>query len=496
MTSFSSCNNDDENSSENNIDDSVFIKLPVSQVDSFDPYLCETDFNSKIGLLLFDGLIKIEKDLSYSNAIASEIKTSGNNIVVEIRDDAYFSDSTSVTSRDVVSSFEKAKESDAYSSRLSNIESATSTGNTTVIFTLLRSDVYSVKNLDFPIVKSVEENNEENDTSVQQEDLNDIPIGCGRYKFEDGSIDTLTLNEYWYGETLPKIRRIKLVHLIDFSSAVNSMETGNISYLFQDLSSGIYNRVNANTSKILMTNLVYLGINSYSNSLSKPEVRQAISLVINKDKIAENSFLGYAQKTNTPFYPEWNEIKSLYFDKEDENENFVEAMNLLDKAGYSEKNELGIRSSEDMKLTLLVNSDNAYKVAAANEIATDLKIAGIEVSINNLPFDEYKNELAGVNYDLYIGEVKLSNDMSLDSFFESDGATAYGINLDTDVVEQYELFRAGQISLQRFVDYFNVYLPFIPLCYRFGIACYTNELIYKTEGTQSDIFAGIYSWEY
>ena len=181
---------------------------------------------------------------------------------------------------------------------------------------------------------------------------------------------------------------------------------------------------------------------------------------------------------------------------EDENENFVEAMNLLDKAGYSEKNELGIRSSEDMKLTLLVNSDNAYKVAAANEIATDLKSVGIEVSINNLPFDEYKNELAGVNYDLYIGEVKLSNDMSLDSFFESDGATAYGINLDTDVVEQYKLFRAGQISLQRFVDYFNVYLPFIPLCYRFGIACYTNELIYKTEGTQSDIFAGIYSWEY
>ncbi len=496
MTAFSSCNNDDDNRSENNIDDSVFIKLPVSQVDSFDPYLCETDFNSKIGLLLFDGLIKIEEDLSYSYAVASEVKVNGNSIFVEIRDDAYFSDSTSVTSRDVVDSFRKAKESDAYSSKLSNIESATSSGDTGVVFTLEKSDIYSVKNLDFPIVKSVEEDNEENEITIETESSDNIPIGCGRYKFEDGSIDTLILNEYWYGETLPKIRRIKLVHLIDFSSAVNSMETGNISYLFQDLSSGIYNRVNANTSKILMTNLVYLGINSYSNSLSKPEVRQAISLVINKDKIAEKSFLGYAQKTRTPFYPEWNEIEALYFDKEDENENFVEAKNLLDKAGYSETNELGIRSSEDMKLTLLVNSDNAYKVAAANEIAADLKSVGIEVVLNKLPFDEYKTELAYVNYDLYIGEVKLSNDMSLGSFFESDGATSFGINRDTDIVKQYELFRAGQVSLQRFVDYFNVYLPFIPLCYRIGIASYTNELSYGIEGTHSDIFAGIYSWEY
>ena len=146
MTAFSSCNNDDDNRSENNIDDSVFIKLPVSQVDSFDPYLCETDFNSKIGLLLFDGLIKIEEDLSYSYAVASEVKVNGNSIFVEIRDDAYFSDSTSVTSRDVVDSFRKAKESDAYSSKLSNIESATSSGDTGVVFTLGKSDVYSVKN--------------------------------------------------------------------------------------------------------------------------------------------------------------------------------------------------------------------------------------------------------------------------------------------------------------------------------------------------------------
>lgn len=499
LTGLSSCKKGGKDPETDNIDDSVSIKLPVSFVDSFDPYLCETSFNSQITLLLYDGLIKIEDDLTYKNALASGINVGKGEISVTVRNDAYFSDGTRVTARDVTASFEKAKDSELYSSRLSNFESAVSSGDNVVVFKTVREDVYCVNCLDFPILKFETKKAESEDGADTVEAVGDELgniIGSGRYKFDSTVADTLTLNEYWYGEELPKIRRIKLVNLIDAGDAVDSMETGNVSFLFQDLSSGVFNRVNAQTSEILMTNLVFLGINAFSKCLTKPEVRQAINLVISKDSIAENAFLGYAKAAKTPFYPSWNKLAEIYFDETDEKEDLYEANRLLDSAGYAETNEIGMRSSSDTTLKLLVNSDNPYKSAAADEIAKSLKSIGLSVSVNKVDFETYKNELANVSYDLYIGEVKLPDDMSLEVFFGEDAGAAYGINKDTDIVEEYYNFRAGKVSLQRFADLFNVYLPFIPLCYRKGIASYTNELSYENEGTHSDVYAGIYTWKY
>lgn len=506
LASFSSCKKKTNDPSADNIDDSVSIKLPVSLVDSFDPYICQTDFNLQIALLLYDGLIKIQDDLTYKQALASGINISTNEITVTVRNDAYFSDGSRVTASDVASSFARAKNSDAFSTRLSNFESATSSGDNVVVFKTVKEDAYCVNCLDFPILKFGVKNNQENigtqetakkeNTLTVIENENGYPVGSGRYKFDDKNADTLILNEYWYGEELPLIRRIKLFNLIDANAAVESMETGNISFLFQDLSSGVYNRVNAKTSEILMTNLVFLGINAYSKCLIKPEARQAISLVINKERIVDNSFLGYAQVAKTPFYPNWKELNNVYFDKRDEKEDLLEANNLLDLAGYSEKSELGMRVSEETNLTLLVNSDNPYKSAAADVIAENLKSIGLNVNVNKVGFEEYKEELANVNYDLYVGEVRLPDDMSLETFFGDDAGAAYGINTDTDVVREYYEFRAKKVSMQRFVDLFNVYLPFVPLCYRKGIASYTNELSYETEGTHSDVYSGIYTWKY
>lgn len=499
LTCFSSCKKSENDPSADNIDDSVSIKLPVSLVDSFNPYECETSFNMQVSRLLFDGLIKVNDDLTYENALVSGINVRASEITATVRNDAYFSDGTKVTASDVVSSFDLAKESDAFSSKLSAFESASSSGDTVVVFKLIKEDIYCVNCLDFPIIKfdmkKSDGEQEENEIETAADEHGNL-IGSGRYKFDKDNADTLTLNEYWYGEELPKIRRIKLVNLIDAGAAVESMETGNISFLFQDLSSGVYNRVNAQTSEILMTNLVFLGINAFSKCLTKPEVRQAISLVINKDKIVENSFLGYARTANTPFYPDWNKLSDVYSDRVNEKENLLEANHLLDSAGYSETNNLGMRSSEDASLSLLVNSDNPYKSAAADEIATILKSIGLSVSVNKVDFETYKSELASVNYDLYIGEVKLPDDMSLEVFFGEDAGASFGINKDTDIVEEYYNFRAGKTSLQRFVDLFNVYLPFIPICYRKGIASYTNELSYENEGTHSDVYAQIYTWKY
>lgn len=505
VAAFSSCSKEITGKpSTDEIDDSVMLKLPVSKTDSFNPFYTSTDFNSRLMKLIYDSLITVEKDLSCKNLIASDIKAEGKSIRVTIRDNVYFSDGSVVKADDVVYSFSKASESDNFSVKLSGFQSAVKSGDNCVVFTLTQEDIYAVNCLDFPIVKGPETKGKNKKTSADEEyydeededEINSVPIGSGRYKYEDNSYNTLIFNERWMGEELPGVMRIQLVNLIDLSSAVASMETGNISFLFQDLSSGIYNRVNAKTTDVLMTNLVFLGLNSNSKALSKQAVRQAINLLLDRRSIVEKSFLGYAKEALTPFYPDWKELKNLFLDKTEEEESIYEASQLLDGAGYSEKDSLSMRKSDEMKLTLAVNGDNAYKLSTAEVIADCLKRAGIKVNIEKLKFDDFTQALQSVDYDMYIGEVKLPCNMSLQSFFTQEGDVSYGIDLEKSIVKSYNDFRSGKISMQKFTDYFNVYLPFIPLCYRMGVAAYTNEIKYSEECNQSDVYAGIYSWKY
>lgn len=478
MTAFSSCSVDlgELKPASQQIDDSTQLKLPVCNTDSFNPYLATTQYNLALSSLLFEGLVKVNEDFTVQNVIAKSISVVGNTVNVNMNSTYTFSDGSEILASDVEYSFNLAKQSSAFSKQLENFDEISAAGRS-VSFTLKKPDKFAALCLDFPIVK---EPMDEDDKSV---------IGSGKYKIENSQ--SLIMNERWHSSLLPKVRRIRLINMLDTVSGAESVETGNISYYFQDMSNGAFVRKNVQVKETLMTNLVFLGMNSYNEHLSKAEVRQAISLLIPKETIVEESFLGYGKVADTPFFPGWNEIKNVKIS--DKSEALNEAKELLESAGYSRGNDV---LSKIMRLRIIVSDNNPTKISAAENIATALKSAGIDAVVEKVPSDAFVGRLARGEYELYIGETKLSKNMSLSSFFAYNGGASYGINTNSKIVSVYDSFLEGKITAQRFVDYFDVAAPFAPICFRSGIEMYTNELEVEKFGTVTDRFENIYSWYY
>ena len=478
MTSFSSCSQSlsDIKDATAQIDDSTQLKLPVCTTDSFNPYLATTQYNLALSTLIFEGLVKVKEDFTTENVIAKSVSVIGNTVNVNMNTAYCFSDGSSIDASDVEYSFNMAKESDNFSKQLENFEDISAAGHS-VSFTLKKPDKYASLCLDFPIVK---EPSDEDDKSV---------LGSGKYKIENSK--SLVMNEKWHSEELPKVRRIRLINMLDTASGPESVETGNISFYFQDMSNGSYVRKNVQVHETQMTNLVFLGMNSHNEHLSKSEVRQAISLLVPKETIVEESYLGYGEVADTPFFPGWNELKNVKFAEKSEAVN--EAVELLESAGYKRGNDV---LSKIMRLRIIVNDDNPFKVSAAENVAGALKTVGIDAVVEKVPFESLSGRLQRGEYELYIGETKLSKNMSLSSFFSYGGGASYGIDSYAKIVSVYDEFLEGKATLQRFVDFFDVAAPFVPICFRSGIEMYTNEMTVKKFGTVTDNYENIYSWYY
>lgn len=459
------------------IDDSYQLKLPVCNTDSLNPYLSTTQYNLSLSTLLFEGLVKVEKDFTATNVIAKSVSVIGNTVNVNLNPLYTFSDGSTIEASDIEYSFNMAKGSDTFSKQLENFEEISAAGNS-VSFTLRKPEKNAVLCLDFPIVK---EPKDEKDKSV---------IGSGKYKIE--SYSSLVMNERWHSKALPKVKGIRLVNMLDTASGPESVETGNISFYFQDMNNGSYVRKNVQTKETLMTNLVFLGINSNNEHLKKAEVRQAISLMIPKETVVEESFLGYGKIADTPFFPGWKELKSIR--QSEKSDGITEATELLRSAGYS-RNEDDVLS-KIMRLRIIVNDDNPFKISAADNIADALKTIGIDAVVEKVPFDAFVGRLQRGEYELYIGETRLTKSMSLSSFFSYGGGSSYGIDTNSRVVSVYSDYLSGKVTLQRFVDYFDVAVPFVPICFRSGIEMYTNEMTVPAYGTTTDNFENIYSWYY
>lgn len=479
LTSFSSCSDGlgELQPASLSIDNSSQLKLPVCNTDSLNPYLATTQYNLALSSLIFEGLVKVEEDFTATNVIAKSVSVVGNTVNVNMNSSYVFSDGSQIQASDVEYSFNMAKKSDNYSKQLENFDEISAAGNN-VSFTLKNPDKYAVLCLDFPVVK---EPADDDDKSV---------VGSGKYKIE--STRSLVMNERWHSKDLPKVRRIRLINMLDTASGPESVETGNISYYFQDMSNGSYVRKNVQVHETLMTNLVFLGMNSNNEHLQKAEVRQAISLLIPKETIVEESYLGYGEIADTPFFPGWKELDEIRL--ADKSEGLIEATELLSSAGYS-------RSDNDvlakiMRLRIIVNDDNPFKISAAENIASELKSVGIDAVVEELPFDSFVGRLQRGEYELYVGETKLSKNMSLSSFFSYGGGASYGIDTNSKIVSVYNDCLSGKVTLQRFVDYFDVAVPFAPICFRSGIEMYTNELNVEKFGTVTDRFENIYSWYY
>lgn len=495
LFTLSSCNNTRENNSAKPTDTDTLneslavvesdkiLKLAYSASDSFNPFTARSVNNQSIMTLLFDPLYAVDEKYNSVGIIAKASSNDDTLFSVTIKDGVTFTDGTPLTAADVLYSFNKAKASGSFAASLSNFSYA-AIKNSVITFSLKQADAFAANCLTFPIVKN------------KTADTGDLPIGSGRYIL-DASSNVLNANSANIRGEAPGITSITLVNIYDTASLINSLQIGNISYSFQDLSSGSYTRINAGTKNAVLNNLVYMGVNSSSKLLSNADLVKAVNSAVNRESIATSAYQGHACVAFTPFNPQWRAVEGL--DASTHLLKSEEINKLLDNAGYGKKNALGFRTSgnEAITLRLLVNSGNFFKVETANLISKNLAEFGINVEIKSVSFNDYKYALSVGNFDLYIGEIRLPDNHSLMPFFDTGGEASFGIKQDNAVLtDAYKSFSAGGMTAADFMSVFNASLPFIPLCYRYGVNAYSRELKENMISTQSDNFYNISQWSF
>ena len=482
--------------------DEIAFTIPYMRTDSLDPFSTEETMNRYVASLLFDPLYTVNSGFGAVGVIAKESKLSGNKLTVTIKSGLKFTDGSALTSADVVYSFNRAKESAAYIAMLENIEQADDDGIYNIVFTLKSPDSGETANLTFPIIKEVSDKKQDEDDSEDDEDNENnnssqtkLPIGSGRYTFVSNSeTKYLQYNAQRLGSYTPTYAKIGLADVADTEGLQSLFNLQRIDYYCDSFSDGKYAKFSKISSKIELTNFVYLGVNSGSNVLSDPKVRRAIALALDRSVLASDSYAGCAVATSLPFHPSFYKLKNCTVptlkNKTDS------AVELLESVGYSNIGDSGARYSEDksLNITLLVNSENDFRRSLARGVQQSLAKIGILVTIRELSYSDYVSAVESESFDLYIGETELSNSFNLSKFFSEDGGLKYGIDQKSKTANIYSDYIGGNAEIQQFIDAFSDDLPFIPIAFRQGIAVKSDNIKTDIVTNPDDGFANIDEW--
>lgn len=453
-------------------DSSVTLKLGYSANDSLNPFFMSADLNLDLISLIFEPLFYIDDTFSASNGLAVSSALEGSTLTVKLDTSAAFSDGVQFSSTDVVYSFNLAKSSSVYQNNLKYVDSATASGSDTVKFALSGYYKSAAEALTFPIVKNGTANNESG-----------TPVGTGMYAISSNTEGVILVYNPYCRKPQPNISKIELQALDTESTLVHTLELGTIDAYFDDLSAGNYSQANAQTTKTNMTNLVFLGINSNSYGMSDSAVRKAVYYSINRQAITANSFKNYAVESFTPYHPDWYVYTSSDYNSADLTLNYSKAQTLLKSAGFN----------DTLNYTLIVYAGNNFKLAAAKEIQANLANIGINITISELTWENYKLALAEGMYDFYIGEIKLPDNMDMSSLFLNNKAV-YGVSPSDTTKTAYSEFAAGNISINALTDAFMQNMPFVPLCFRMGVLIYSNEITPAADCDFGNVYKNVYEW--
>ena len=491
------------------------MTLLYSAADSFNPYEASTDTNRQLCKLLYEPLVKTDNNFKVHYSIAKSIKTAGNVCTVVLKN-VKFSDNTALTASDVVYSYNLAKKSGtSYASKLYAVKSVSAKDNKTVVFTLSKSDPYFANVLDFPIIKEGSEKKKDSDS------VKFPPVGAGRYKL-NAENNGLVLNENYHGKK-GRVVTINLINAPDNESISHYVEIGATDMYFSDISDGTIYRMSGNKTDINLNNLVYIGINHKNSKLALNQLRQALSSGINREKICKDAFYNNALPATGFFNPLWEETKSVQNIQITSNSQIT--VENLKEIGYNVLNKDAKKKSA-LKFSLLVNKENTARVSAANLIATQLKEYGISITVKKVSYKEYKSMLEKGHFDLYLGEVKITENMDLSQLVSLGGSAAYGINnpkatdedektdneAQTDTKEEkpeeetetesfdcakiIKGFYSGKNSINDVAVTLQSDMPIIPICYRTGVL-FSDENIEKVDmASLSDIYFSIESYNF
>lgn len=382
------------------------ISLSYYPARSLNPYLC-TDFtNRTLFSLLYQSLFNIDQNYNVQPQLCSRYTVSEDAKTYTFYfAAATFSDGAALTAADVFASLEAARQSDFYKGRFLHIKEMVLTADGGITFHLDTPYENLPILLDIPIIKAAEV-------------AADRPLGTGPYELYSASGgDSLRRRSNWWcsaslavtAETIPLFVAESPTQIRDqfefFDLSMVCADPGSDQYAdyrcdyeLWDCENGIF---------------LYLATTASSKIFSNDAVRIALTHAIDRDKLVKEHYRGFARSVclpASPLFPHYNE-------------------NLASRYAYD-----GVKFAQAVKdagmegqtVVFLVNSADSLRLRVARSIADMLTDCGLVVEMKELSGSAYVETIKAWNYDIYLGQTKLSPNMDLSAFFATYGELSWG----------------------------------------------------------------------
>ena len=438
------------------------------------PYDCESLNNRCILSFLYEPLFVVSSEnFEASPVLASsyEVSDDGLTTTVHLRPEACFSDGSPLTAQDAAYSLTSSRGTVYYGSRLRHVTSIAASDEKTLVLTTDTAYECLPLLLDIPVIK---------DGSRDEA----VPLGSGPYVMDGDT--RLVRNTNWWQTAAPIVDydEITLTSVSTTAEIRDNFEYENINMVLTDPNSAAYAGFH-NDYELWEDGtciLQYIGYNIGSRVFSNYGLRSAITYAIDRDHLATDIMGGFAQPAVLPASPQ-----APFYDGKLANTygyNLTKFSQQLESASVEDMDNDGtldlyvpsLGYAVSVAGTMIVCSSSYQRVEAATEVVNALNALGFKITLKTLELSEFRQALQTGNFDLYYGEIRLSNNFDLTPFFSASGSMCYG-GLDDSVMLN--------LCTQALANNGNSYNLYKRLCERGYITpvLFKNLAVYTTRGS-------------
>lgn len=379
---------------------------------SLNPLVSQSLTNRALFSLVYQGLFLLDRNydpepmLCKSYTVSQDMRT-----YTFYLEAATFSDGSALKAQDVVSTYKAAQKSGYYAGRLNHMSSISVGSDGGVVITLDTPMEDLPLLLDIPIVK---------DGQTQAA----YPLGTGPYVLESTPEGMRLRRQAAWWCSAPLSVSASTVSLLAASDQGDTtaqqvlrdqFERSDLALVFSDPGSDDYVDFRGDYEPWESENglFLFLGCNKESKVFSNEAIRTALTHAIDRDALVKKFFRGYAYSATLPASP-----ASPWYDAK-----------LAARYGYeveSFQTAVAEAKLENSQITLLVNKDDSRRLRTAWAIRDMLTACGLTVTMSEQNSQDFLTALKKGEYDLYLGQTKLSANMDLTEFFKENGALSYG----------------------------------------------------------------------
>ncbi len=446
-------------------DDLSTFGLAYQSEFGLNPYACTSLSNRTILSLLYESLFTVTSTFEVEPVLCDYYDVSDNlqNYTIHLLPNVKFSDGTLLTAQDVKASYDAAINSNVYGSRFYALHSIETPDDSTVIFHTTQPYENFTLLLDVPIVQA--------DTAHD-----DAPLGTGPFRLvAERHTSTLVRNSYWWRDPYDAAVTVHSIHLVPTTTPTDvrdDFEYGITGVVCTDPNSAAYVDYHCdyelwNCSTTIME---YIGFNARSGLFCLSELRIAFTHILDREAIATELYRGYGEAAVLPASP-----LSSFYD--------AELAKKYDYAPEKFSSAVAATNARTSKATFLVCNSDPRRVEAAEYIAAEASKYGIELVVDAVSEKTYKNRLYNGDFEIFLGEARLSPTFDLTPFFNG-GALCYGH------IDSTDLTQLSKDALENSGNYYSLHEAILSN----GLICpvlFKSYAVYASRGTISNMYPAV-----